>query len=326
MLCRNSSPIRMAIVGLAATWVALTGRVYAQAPAGFTPQGDVRQVSLSADEGIVAARLEASRAKQIRVVVQVLSVDDETRATIYQDLGHDAVKTRGSKIPQAAPTDLGVGVTDPSAESQSHLGSSRRIGTTSHVSTSVMDPEATTQLLTRIQQSPESELIRTPTVILLDGRQAGYSDIAQRPFIVDLEQMEGGLSPVVQVLEEGSRIRVQAALSEWDGDAPQKIRLSSEISWHKIVGMETKQVFGIEEVPTPIQVPTYVVKTATATEELSKGQALLVDPYLTHTVEVEPESRGSALKMLPYVSRNLKATKPTQVERNLMYVLHPQVQ
>ena len=292
---------------------------YAQAPACFTPDGDLQQLAMLRNAGIIAARLEASRAQQIRVTVQVLSVDDQTRADIYEDLGVESVKTRGTKIPPAP---------DKQAEntSVSRIDSVRMIGTTSHVSTSVLDQDRLASVLTKVRQSPQSQVLRTPSIVLLDGLSAGYSDISQRPFVVDVERIEGGLSPVVQVLEEGTRIQVKASLAQWDGSSAPRIQLHSEISWHKIVGFETEHVFGIEKSATPIQVPTYAVKTAIAAEELAESQVLMVDPYVSESVAVEKEPPESVLKRLSYVGRNRKSVDPAPQKRHFIFLLQPSLQ
>lgn len=292
---------------------------HAQAPSGFTPGGDLQQIAMLRNAGIVAARLEASRAQQIRVTVQVLSVDDQTRASIYEELGVDAIKTRGTRISSAADKDA-------KDTTVSQINSERMIGTTSHVSTSVLDQDRLASVLTQVKQSPQSDVLRTPSIILLDGLSAGYSDIAQRPFVVGVQRLEGGLSPVVQVLEEGTRIRVNASLAQWDGASAPRIQLHSEISWHKIVGFETEDVFGIEKSATPIQVPTYVVKTAIAAEELDESQVLMVDPYVSELVPVQKESSESVLKRLSFVGRNIKSAPPAPQKRHLIFLLQPSLQ
>jgi hypothetical protein len=292
---------------------------YAQAPAGYTPDGDLQQIAMLRNAGIVAARLEASRAQQIRVTVQVLSVDDQTRASIYEELGVDAIKTRGTKISTARDKEANDTIV-------SRIDSVRMIGTTSHVSTSVLDQDRLASVMTKVKQSAESAVLRTPSIILLDGLSAGYSDISQRPFVVDVERLEGGLSPVVQVLEEGTRIQVTARLAQWDGVAAPRIQLHSEISWHKIVGFETEYVFGIEKSATPIQVPTYVVKTAIAAEELAESQVLMVDPYLSELAPVQDEPSESVLKRLSYVGRSFKAAPPAPKKRHLIFLLQPSLQ
>lgn len=290
-----------------------------------TPKGDVRQVSLSElynDEGIVAARLEASRAKQIRVNIQIVSVDDETRQKIYADLGVDAVKTLGGKITQA---DEQASSPSPMHDSPSYLQSSNVIETTSHVSTSVMSQATAEEFLNAIVQSPASKVMKSPSMLLLDGQRAGYSDISQRPFVISVDKTEGGLSPDVQVIDEGMRLFMTASLSEWTGDAPARIKLQNELRWHKILDVKTEQVFGLDEGATPVQVPTYLLKTAIAAEELTQGQSLMVDPYLEHTVTIEKETGHPMLKKVPYLSRNFKNVSRATSKQHIMLLLQPKL-
>ncbi len=249
----------------------------------------------------------------------MLSVDDQTRSEIYEHLGVDAIKTHGTKIAAAVEN------TD-NDKAVSEIDSQRLIGSTSHVSTCVLDQDGVASVLSKVSQAPDSTVLRTPSIIVLDGLSAGYSDISQRPFIVGVERMEGGLSPVVQVLEEGTRIKVNATLAQWDGAQSPRIQLRSEISWHKIIGIETEQVFGIEEAATSIQVPTYVVKTAIAAEELAETQTLMVDPYLSELIPQQQEASDSVLKRLSHVRRSFKSAPTPPRKTHLIFLLQPALQ
>ncbi len=301
-------------------WIAAASPLRAQVSFTTGPSGgEVRQVSVTdlyGDAGIVAARLEASRAKQIRVNVQLLSVDDATREKIYADLGTDAVKTQSEQLTQI---DKASG-TEESAD----LTTSKVVHTTSHISTSVLDQNAEKRFIETINQSPASKVVKRPSMLLLDGQQAGYSDISQRPFVVGVERTEAGVSPNVQVVDEGMRLFLTASLTEWNGDT-QKFRLKGELIWNKILGVKTERVFGIEEKATAIQVPTCLVKRAVATEELQQGQSLLLDPYLEHTVTVEKEDDSSMLQKIPYLKRNFKNVARASEQHHLILLLTPSI-
>ncbi len=296
-------------------------QLYGQSPGNLTQQesGEIRQVSLASDAGIVAARLEASRATQIRVTVKFLMLDDETRASIYRDLGAAAIKNSTTKIPLSPPHDI-------APETTSHLECSEVIGTTSRVSTSVLNRSASESILKMIAESSRSSVDKTPSIILLDGKDAEFSDISQRPFVIDVERTEDGLKPIIQVCEEGTTVRLNASLSDSPAGGPPQIQLKSEIGWRTILDVTTEQIFGVEQEATNIQVPRQAIKIAIVVEQLAAGQALLVDPYVTKSVSYQPESSGSVLKRFPYLGRHKKNVEQETEDRHVLLLLQPNVE
>ena len=90
--------------------------------------------------------------------------------------------------------------------------------------------------------------------------------------------------------------------------------------------MQSQVVYGSDSEPAKVQVPSHVVKEAEASAQLAEGQALLIDPYLTHTVEVQSEASVPMLKKLPYVGRGFRNKSVARVERNIMVLLKPTIQ
>ncbi len=317
--------IRHSVICLAVfTSLALVGtakwshaQVRVELPSQSAPA--VRQASLRGDAGILAARLEASRGTQIRVTAHFLLVDTPTREAIYKNIGPEAIKTKSSRIPVAAAKST-------SGQSGSHLESFQGISTTSLVSTGVLSRASADQVIGMVKTAPQSGVAKSPSIIVLDGQSAEYNDIAQRPFVVGVERIEGGVHPIVQVFDEGTKIRVGGRLGEWSGDAPRKIHLSGEISWQKLLDVRSDTVFGMEEEPTTVQVPSHLVKRVDVAEELAEGQALLVDPYVKQTVNVQNEANVPMLKKLPYLGRTFKNNQVAKVDRHIMVLLQPGVE
>ncbi len=324
MINASNRPARHGFAALSAVTIFLTvgaAQLRAQVIPDFTrpPSRDVRQVSLSTDGGIVAARLEATRAVQIRVTVKYFAVDDETRAKVYKQLGPDKVNTSVSQVTRNLPQRSMV-------EGVSRTECSKAIGTASHISTSVLDKSATDEIVKMMAASAGSSSVRTQSILLLEGKDAEYSDISQRPFVVGVERLGSGLNPIVQVLDEGTTIRMSASLSESPLDAPVRVQLKCELGWRKILSVDTKKVFGIEEEATTVQVPTNMIKTVLAVEELAMGETLLVDPYLTKSITLQSETGVPVLRNLPYVGRTFKSVQFENADHNIMVLLQPTVE
>lgn len=301
----------------------LTGvaQVEAQALPDFTSRstGAVRQASLSSDEGIVAARLDATRARQIRVTVKFLMLDDQTRKDIYQQLDHASIKTTCSKLSESP-----VPSTTPQGVSSAEC--SEVIDTTSHVSTCVLEQASSDRILAMIEESPTSLLGKTPSILLLEGREAEYSDIIQRPFVVNIERTESGPNPVFKVLDEGTKIHLRAKLSDSSPDTAQRIQLEGAFKWHKILDVKSREIFGIDEASATVQLPAHVTKTVSAAAELAEGQSLLVDPYIQQITVHSTESGVPVLRKLPYLSRSFKNVAAATVEQHVMILLKPAIE
>lgn len=294
-------------------------------------KGPIRQVSsslsISSDapwEGIAYARHDdASSGTQIRVSVQYLMVDKETRAAVYADLESTAIKTSVLVPGTTASADLQA--------NQSPLRSTQQINSPSRVTTCVLDDSDTAGIMEKAFESASSDVVRSPSVILLDGKQAEMNDVVQRPFMVDMQQDGSVMKPIVHVIDEGTRLRLLVHLTERSATPPstdtdQPVHLSCELLISRILDVKSDQVFGLQDEPLTVQIPVHQVTAAIASQQLAKGQTLLVDPHVTKTKSVQQESKVPVLGRIPYVGRSFKNTSVGTVEQHVLMLLQPSIE
>ena len=290
-------------------------------------KGPVRQVSSSLPfstepwEGIATARHDdALSGTQIRVSVQYLMVDDETRKAIYADLPSTAIKT-SMMIPR-------TGESADLRDDPSPLRSSQQIVAPSRVTSCVLDESDTAAVMKKAFESTSSDIMRSPSVMLLDGKQAEMNDVVQRPFMVDMQQESGLVKPIVHVIDEGTRLRLLAtrvAKDPADPSAGPSIRLASELVISRILDVKSEQVFGIVDDSPTVQVPHHQVTSAVASQNLAKGQTLLVDPHVIKTKSFQQEST-SVLGRIPYVGRTFKNSTVGSVDQHMLMLLLPSIE
>ena len=293
-------------------------------------KGPIRQVSSSLPhststpwEGIAYARHQASSGTQIRVSVQYLMVDEVTRTAIYADLESTAIKT----------SVLVPGTTD-SADLQTNdspLRSSQQINAPSRVTTCVLNDSDTAAIMNKAMESESSDVTRSPSIMLLDGKQAEMNVLVQRPFVVDMQQDGSLMKPIVHVIDEGTRLRLLANLTDASADPPstdidQPIHLSSELVISRVLDVQADQVFGLKDEPLTVQIPVHQVTAAITSQQLAKGQTLLVDPHVTRTKSVQRESEVPVLGKIPYVGRSFKNTAIGTVEQHMMMMLQASIE
>ena len=309
---------------IAAATLGLLPAVRAQSPAqeSATSSDGIGRVAIrqgvgsSNYVGLVAARLEASRAAQIRVNVTLLVVDSETRGTVYQQIGRDRITTSASKVP--------VQPSNPLAVSKGQLlEATHAIGTTARVSACRLELDTARSILGKVQAATQSRIGMQRSLLVMDGKHAEYSDVAQRPFIVDHEPIEGGLKPVLQVLDESTTVRVGASLVQNRIDGPAQILLSGQFEFSKILDFKTEPVYGLQDAETVMQIPVYSMRRARAQLQLSPDEALLIDPYLSHTVQVE---KNAVVPVLKGLSNTFKNKPKAQVTQYVMILLQPSIE
>ncbi len=293
-------------------------------------KGPIRQVSSTLPlakstpwEGIAYARYQASSGTQIRVSVQYLMVDEVTRTAIYADLESTAIKTSVLVPGTADSEDLQTNA--------SPLRSSQQINAPSRVTTCVLNDSDTAAIMKKAIESESSDVTRSPSVMLLDGKQAEMNDVVQRPFVVDMQQDGSGMKPIVHVIDEGTRLRLLANLTNpaadpCSADTDQPIHLSSELVISRVLDVRSDQVFGIDDQPLAVQIPVHQVTAAMASQRLAKGQTLLVDPHVTRTKSVQRKSKVPVLEKLPYVGRSFKKTAIDTVEQHMLMLLQPSIE
>lgn len=294
-------------------------------------KGPIRQVSSTLPfstatpwDGIARARHDdASSGTQIRVSVQYLLVDEATRTEIYADLPSTAIKT-SVLVPGASQSqDLWA--------NQSPIRSAQQINAPARVTSCVLDETQTSAIMRKALDSASSDILRSPSVMLLDGKQAEMNDVVQRPFIVDMQQEDGLLQPVTQVIDEGTRLRLLAIVTGATESTPpasseQSIRLSSELVVSRILDVKAEPVFGLTDEPPTVQIPVHQVTSAIASERLAQGQTLLVDPHVIKTKSVRLETAVPVLAKIPYVGRTFTNTAVSHVDQHMLMLLRPSIE
>lgn len=152
------------------------------------------------------------------------------------------------------------------------------------------------------------------------------SDIVQRPFVINIQQVGDATKPVVQVLDEGTRLRLLANLAAEPSAQGQSIHLTSEITISQILDVKTNQIFGLEDEPLTMHVPIHQSTTATAAEQLLVGQTLLLDPHVVKSKSVRVESGVPMFAKIPYVGRRFKNLSILSVAQNMMVLLQPSIE
>ncbi|MGI9470676.1 MAG: hypothetical protein ACR2NZ_04020 [Rubripirellula sp.] len=281
-----------------------------------TPQ-PVRQVSLSTPADIAMAKLDDADRQQLKVTVQYLQVDAETRQAIYATIGPEAIQT-ATYIPETDQVRT-------SSKSVAPANSGKAITSASRVTTSILDVEDVADIVLAAQQSAGSNVSNAPSVILLEGKKAELNDVVQRPFIVNMEATEGGPKPIMQVVDEGTRLGIVANLTE-DAPSADSIELSCEIVTSRVLDVESDLVFNVKEEAMTVQVPIHQVTTAATSAVLTEGQTLLVDPHVSTTKSVQSETSVPVLGKIPYVGRSFKNVAVGHVEQHMIVLLLPQIE
>lgn len=322
--------------------------------------GPIRQVSLATPEGIVAARPDASTAAQIRVKVHYLMVDDATRAAIYQSLDAKSIKNFTSVAHD--PTTHDPTNSDPKSNEQASdgflsdqasAGCREHVVTPTRMSTCLLDPLHSERIQAKVRESSASEIVKSPAIILLEGEDAEMNDLVQRAFLVDFrrrpsspsesgpiesgpiesESSESGsddvrsgeaqYEPVVKAYDEGTRVRLVSFRPPMPLGKRNAIHLTAQVTFSRILDVSSETVYGFGDEPMTLQTPHYQIKTATASEVLTAGQIILVDPHVRQTKLVRGKTGVPILGKLPYVFRSFKTVQEIEVEQSLILLIQP---
>lgn len=284
-----------------------------------SPRDEIRQASLSAAPSIVNARRDAAENFQIRVKVQYLLVDAETRAAIYQGLDRNSIVS-SVQTPLAAE-EINLEETVSSVTSLQHILAPSR------VTTYTLSEAEFAGALQKAIDSPSSQFNAAPKVILLDGNDVEMTDLVQRPFVIDFQLDGETVKPSVHVLEEGTRLRMVGYLTDPAAGSNQDINLKCELTVMRVLDIKTDQVFGIKDEPLTVHLPFQQINSAVATRRLAAGQALLIDPHVSQSRSVESETGIPMFgRKIPYLSRAFKNVSKATVEQHMMLVLQPSVE
>jgi hypothetical protein len=278
----------------------------------------IHQVSPSAWQNIVNARSSASEGMQIRVTVQYLMVDSKTRDDIYAGLDRQSIVS--SLQPPRGHENVDLGQKLPRASMTQTIHAPARVTSYTLGSTEFKD------VLGKAVASADSDVNVAPKIILLDGNHVEMTDLVQRPFVIDFLASDQSVEPVAHVLDEGTRLRMVANLSDAADGVPPSIELQCELTVMRILDVMSDTVFGIADEPLTAQVPIQQITTAAASQSLANGQALLIDPHVTKTRAIGTDVGTPILAKLPYLNKTFRNSGPRMVEQHMILLLQPSIE
>lgn len=276
------------------------------------------QLSRSEWQSIVGARNSASEGMQVLVTVQYLMVDSKTREEIYA--GFDRESIVSSLQPPHSHEGPDLSQTLPRVSMTQTIHAPARVTSYTLSSTEFKD------VIDKAIASADSEVNVAPKVILLDGNHVEMTDLVQRPFVIDFQASDQSVEPVAHVLDEGTRLRMVANISDAATGDPPSIELQCELTVMRILDVMTDTVFGIADEALTAQVPVQQVTTASASQRLAAGQTLLIDPHISKARTLGPDVGNPILNKLPYLNKTFRNSGPKMVEQHMILLLQPSIE
>lgn len=286
----------------------------------------IQQVSATTPSRLAALAGERdSKLPQIRVTIRYLMVDDETRGKIYGAMEPDSIVNQ-SLIPTSARDDrrsTDATSVDPLSLSESLVASTaNQFRAPGRVTSSVMHPLQAEAVLKMARESELCEVSDAPAVILIDGKEAEMNDVVQHPMVVDIQAAGEIVSPLVDVFEDGLKLRMKASLAG-RSDSAEGVLLSCEVNTSQTLDVKTHQVYGIQSEPVSVQVPIHLVTSAKASARIAPGHTLLIDPHHDRSSNVSRTRGVPVLTKIPYVGRTFKNVSSESVNRWMIILLEP---
>jgi len=293
------------------------------------PPGNVRQVSLSTPAQVVPSvnspiqpeipqAIRGSQSQQLRIRVQLLEVDPPTREAIYAGLGteglHTSTNLPASNSQESASDTLDDFPTQSDAVTR----------TAAFVTQAVLNTAEVAGILKMTEASNNSIVADAPNLLLLNDNKLELRDMIQRPFIVNHEKQGNATKPILQHIDEGTRLGIIARARTLTGATEGSFDLGCEIVSRRVIETRTDFVFGLGTKPLEVQIPHVHVTTARASATLSPGQTLLIDPHVSSTRSFRSETSVPFLGKLPYVGRSFKNIAVTIHDQHLIVLLHPE--
>lgn len=306
-----------------ATGLPVLGQLTITNPDETSPPSNVRQVSLSTATPAsplvnTSASAQRTKSQQLRIRVQFLEVDQITREAIYAGLGADALRTSTYLPPTKSPG------SDSETLADFHTESDAVTRTTALVTQAVLNTAEVAGILKMTESSNSSIIADAPNLLLLNDSRIELTDMIQRPFVVNHEKQGDEIKPVLQHIDEGTRLGIIAKLGPSAGSSMEQFQIGCEIVSRRVIETRTDFLFGHGTKPLKIQIPQLQVTTARATANLTSGQTLLVDPHVTSTRSFRSETSVPFLGKLPYVGRSFKNVAVTTHDQHLVILLHPE--
>jgi hypothetical protein len=284
----------------------------------------VRQVSLSTSAPPIMsaggpAAYQGTNTRQLKIRIQFLRVDQETREAIYAGIGADAIQTSTNITkPQTQ---------EPESASLASMPtySGKIITSAARLTQTVLNSAEVASILKMTEAATDSVVDHAPSLILLEGKRLELTDLVERPFIVNHEKQGEATKPILQIVEEGTRLGVLANLTTPAGEHLETIELSCEIISRRVVDIKTDYVFGVQSEPLEVQVPLHQTATVRASAMLVSGQTLLIDPHMSSTKNIRNETSVPLLGKIPYLGRSFKNVALSTLDQHMIVLLRPEL-
>lgn len=264
---------------------------------------------------IALARQKVKTAATVRIDAQMLSVETDLRKALYEKIGSENINTSIFKIPQTLKADL-----DPESRASARETVTRSPGA---ISVAVLDEQIRREFLTRMQGSQHSRAIASPQLVTGDRQVAIFSRINQRPYVVDVKRVAAEQNAPwesdIQVLDEGTELGVYPVIK------PESVELKSFVKLSKVVGVDTKRVFGVLDEEVVVQVPTFESTLLQAYGELKKNEVMLIDPYVELSAGKNKDAVSADLSKVPYVSKLFVEPSKPEPTAHLMILLRANI-
>ena len=157
-----------------------------------------------------------------------------------------------------------------------------------------LDAHGVKQIMEFSKSRSAIKTFHSRTMTMYPGQLATVSDLVQVPFVVSVFKVVGENSiahaPVIQQLEEGSKLALQVNESE------AKLSLNGDLVFSKIANVET---FEYPNANAPsggvaIQVPEHQVRRVNWSSEVASNNSILIDSVETFEKEIRPKTRFKA--------------------------------
>ncbi|MDB4393947.1 type II and III secretion system protein [Rhodopirellula sp.] len=287
---------------------------------------NVRQVSLStATPPVPSINLPIAKqthqdfqSQQLRIRVQFLEVDPATREAIYAGLGTDSLQT-STNLPKVNSQEPDLDTLDDFPTQSDAIIESAAL-----VTQSVLNTAEVAGILKMTEASNNSIIANAPNLILLNDNKVELTDMIQRPFIVNHERQGDKFKPILQHIDEGTRLGIMARPIISDGQTIENFELGCEIVSQRVIETKTDFIFGLAARPLKVQIPYLKVTTARVAATLLPGQTLLIDPHVSSTRSFRSETSVPFLGKIPYVGQSFKNVAVTTHDQHVIVLLHPE--
>lgn len=279
---------------------------------------NVRQVSLTTPPSInTPIPAQPPPSHQLRIRVQFMEVDQATREAIYAGLGADTLRT-STNLPLENSQD-----SNSKTLNNFPTKSDAVTRTTALVTQAVLTTAEVAGILKMTEASRNSIIADAPNLLLLNNNKIELTDMIQRPFVVNHEKQGDEIRPILQHIDEGTRVGIIARIDSPTISTKKHFQIGCEIVSRRLIETRTDFLYGLGTDPLRVQIPHLQVTTARATANLAYGQTLLVDPHVTSTRSFRSETSVPFLGKLPYVGRSFKNVAVTTHDQHLIVLLHP---